>query len=289
MNVGGWQFTTSLGTLCSEQGSVLEKMFSGKFNLKMERDGSIFIDRSGEHFNYILNFLRGDICGISDISFDENTRKSLIKEAEYYQLDRMKDILAFKSSTLAPADDQKDEVINIIEKVIHNKKALKDILKDSHSSRRRMKEMNVKDLCCIYDTSGGYMKWNTAKKMRFEDAHWDHLKFENVWFLHDTSFKNCSFLGTTFGGCVFRGNIDFHNCDLIFTDFRSTVFDNSSYKRVVDFDGSDLRGANFKETKGIACGIRDGSVKITDAKYINKAEFDDDAMRAIIGRVETFM
>ena len=285
MNVGGWKFTTSLNTLRSEQGSVLEKMFSGKFNLKMERDGSVFIDRSGEHFNYILNFLRGNICGIGDISFDENTRKSLIKEAEYYQLDRMKNILAFKSTTLAPVDDRKDEVINIIEKVIHNKEALEDVLKDSDGTRRRMKEMNVKDFRCSYNG-----KWDTTTELKFENAHWDHLAIENVRFLHDTCFKNCSFLGTTFKGCEFgKGNINFHKCDLIFADFRSTVFHHSSSNKVVDFDGSDFRGASFKKIEGIARGIRDGSVKITNTKYIHKAEFDDDALRAIIGRVETFM
>lgn len=130
-----------LSTLLSEPGSNLEKMFAGKFDLKKERDRTVFIDRSGEHFNYILNFLRGNICGIEDFLFDENTRKSLIKEAEFYQLDRMKNILAFKSTTLGPVDDSKKEVINIIKKVIHNKEALKDALKGSDCTRRRKKEM----------------------------------------------------------------------------------------------------------------------------------------------------
>ena len=91
-------------------------MFSRKFDIKKERDESVFIDRSGERFNYILNFLRGDICGIGDFLFDENTRKSFIKEEEFCQLDRMKNILTFKSNTLASVDDRKEEVINIIYK-----------------------------------------------------------------------------------------------------------------------------------------------------------------------------
>ena len=244
-----------LSTLLSEPGSNLEKMFAGKFDLKKERDRTVFIGRSGEHFNYILNFLRGNICGIEDFLFDENTRKSLIKEAEFYQLDRMKNILAFKSTTLGPVDDSKKEVINIIKKVIHNKEALKDALRE----------------------------------MKFENAHWDHLKIENVHFVHNTCFKSCSFLGTSFSGCEF-GNVrvDFHNCDLIFANFNSTVFDHRSPNAVVDFDGSDLRGACFKYVQGISRGITNGSVKITNAKYIEKVKFDDDALRAIIGRVEHF-
>ena len=285
MNVGGWRFTTSLSTLRSEQGSVLEKMFSGKFDVKKERDGSVFIDRSGEHFNYILNFLRGDICSIRDFSFDENTRKSLIKEAEFYQLDRMKKILAFKSTTLAPVDDGKEEVINIIERVIYNKEALEDFFKDRDCTRRKLKEMQVSDLRLTENFDD--KRRRTKIEQIFEYSHWDHLKIENVVFIHDTCFKNCSFLGATFKGCKLGfAKIVFHKCDLIFADFRGAILDNRS---VVDFDGSDLRAANFKGIEGMGRAITNGSVKITNAKHIEKAVFDDDALRAIIGRVETFL
>ena len=98
LNVGGWKFATTLTSLRAEKGSVLEKMFSENFTLSRDSDGAVFIDRSGEHFNYILDYLRGNIVGIDDILFDENIRTKLIKEAEYYQLEGMKNILAFKSS-----------------------------------------------------------------------------------------------------------------------------------------------------------------------------------------------
>ena len=266
-------------------------MFSGKFDLKKERDGSVFIDRSGEHFNYILNFLRGNICSIDDFLFDENTRKSLIKEAEFYQLDRMKNILTFKSNTLASVDDSKQEVINIIKKVIDNKEALEDVLRGSGCTRRRQKQMEPSDLQLqkTYDKLGILVVQKTRKEMEFEDAHWDHLQFEKVRFLHNIRFKNCSFLGTSFSNCEF-GNvrIDFHNCDLIFAKFFDTVFHDRSPNAFVDFDGSDLRGATFNHVKGLSRGISNGSIKITNAKHIEKAKFDDDALRAIIGRVEIF-
>ena len=73
-------------------------MFSDNFTLSRDSDGAVFIDRSGENFNYVLDYLRGNIVGIDDFLFDEKTRKKLIKEAEYYQLEGMKNILAFKSS-----------------------------------------------------------------------------------------------------------------------------------------------------------------------------------------------
>ena len=256
-------------------------MFSRKFDIKKERDESVFIDRSGERFNYILNFLRGDICRIGDFLFDENTRKSFIKEEEFCQLDRMKNILAFKSIALAPVDDKKEKVINIIEKIIHNKEALENILKDRDCTRRRLKQMQVShlNLTNIFQTD----KMSTKQSMKFENAQWDHLKIENVIFKHNTCFKNCSFLGKRFSGCTFSNvRINFHNCDLIFTDFRSTVLDHCLPNAVVDFDDSDLRATNFKEIEGIARDITNGSVKITNAKHIEKARFDDNALRAVI-------
>ena len=53
-------FTTSRETLCMRKGSMLEAIFSGRHNIKPEEDGSIFIDRDGEHFNFALAlFLAG--------------------------------------------------------------------------------------------------------------------------------------------------------------------------------------------------------------------------------------
>ena len=278
MNVGGRKFTTSLITLRSEQGSVLEKMFSGEFDLKREKDGSIFIDRSGEHFNFILDYLRGNIYGMDDFLFDENTRKSLIKEAEYYQLDKMKSILSFKSTALTPVDDSRAEIVDIIDKVVSNKEALKNILSDCDSTVRREKKKKVEDLNLTYHNLH-FMR--TTTPMNFGNAQWDYLSIENVLFIHDISFKNCSFLQTTFKNCQFgkrqgNVNINFHNCDLILTDFSS-----SSFIGVVDFDGSDLRCSNFKGIKDMDYLIDNDKVKITNAKYVKKAQFDEDAMRVI--------
>ena len=45
--------------LCSVPGSTLEKMFSGMHELR-KVDESVFIDRDGETFQNLLNFLRND-------------------------------------------------------------------------------------------------------------------------------------------------------------------------------------------------------------------------------------
>jgi len=84
LQVGDHAFTTSRETLCMRKGSMLEAMFSGRHSIKPEEDGSIFIDRDGEHFKLILNYLRD---GKLPSGLSNDTREALAAEAEYYQLE----------------------------------------------------------------------------------------------------------------------------------------------------------------------------------------------------------
>jgi len=63
-------------------GSMLQAMFSGRFDTKPGEDGSYFIDRDGTHFRYILNYLR---TGQLIVPKDEIIREELLAEAEFYQ------------------------------------------------------------------------------------------------------------------------------------------------------------------------------------------------------------
>jgi vacuolar-type H+-ATPase subunit I/STV1 len=59
LNVGGIRFETSLPTLTSVRDTYIGSMFSGCFPLAPDpTDGAYFIDRSGAHFEHILNYLR---------------------------------------------------------------------------------------------------------------------------------------------------------------------------------------------------------------------------------------
>ena len=58
LDIGGFIFKTSLGTLRKDTDSMLASMFSGRFDMKEQEDGSYFIDRDPTHFRFILNFLR---------------------------------------------------------------------------------------------------------------------------------------------------------------------------------------------------------------------------------------
>jgi len=58
LDVGGQFFSTTLVTLTTVPGSLLGGMFSGRFPIQFSKDGRVFIDRDGQHFRHILNFLR---------------------------------------------------------------------------------------------------------------------------------------------------------------------------------------------------------------------------------------
>jgi hypothetical protein len=63
LNVGGARFETTLAVLVKVDDSMLGRMFSPPCDAMLQpdpADGSIFIDRDGEHFSMLLDFLRGD-------------------------------------------------------------------------------------------------------------------------------------------------------------------------------------------------------------------------------------
>ena len=62
LNVGGKEFMTTLGTLRSDQNSMLANIFfsdsNGRVQATQDANGVFFIDRCPKYFAVILNFLR---------------------------------------------------------------------------------------------------------------------------------------------------------------------------------------------------------------------------------------
>lgn len=83
LDVGGRIFKTSKATLTKET-SMLSQMFSGSgFKVEKDEDGAYFIDRSGAHFDTILNYLRnGELILPSDPAAVEELKI----EADFYQV-----------------------------------------------------------------------------------------------------------------------------------------------------------------------------------------------------------
>jgi len=91
LNVGGKSYMTSITTLTKIKDSMLSRMFSPDNSGMLKRldDGSVFIDRDGKIFRYILEYLRDG--GVPNIK--ESDRKRLSREAEYYALNGLVETL----------------------------------------------------------------------------------------------------------------------------------------------------------------------------------------------------
>lgn len=86
LSVGGTKYQTALSTLTSETSSMLAAMFSGRHTIEQDEEGRYFLDRDGKLFNYILNYLRNNELILNG---DEFLINSLLREAEYFQLDSL--------------------------------------------------------------------------------------------------------------------------------------------------------------------------------------------------------
>ncbi|XP_059612033.1 BTB/POZ domain-containing adapter for CUL3-mediated RhoA degradation protein 3 [Phlebotomus argentipes] len=80
LNVGGSLFQTTIGTL-TKHDTMFRAMFSGRMDLHTDAEGWIMIDRSGTHFDIILNFMRD-----GTVTLPETPKGvcELLAEAKYY-------------------------------------------------------------------------------------------------------------------------------------------------------------------------------------------------------------
>ena len=82
LNVGGTYYTTSMETLTNaEPGSYLHSMFSGEWATLRDEQGRVFIDRDGQRFRHVLNFLRSGCLHVP--RDDENFCTQLLEEADF--------------------------------------------------------------------------------------------------------------------------------------------------------------------------------------------------------------
>jgi hypothetical protein len=58
LNIGGHHFRTSVQTLRRVPQTFFDAYFSGRYAQDVCDDGSIFVDRDGEHFGHVLEYMR---------------------------------------------------------------------------------------------------------------------------------------------------------------------------------------------------------------------------------------
>ncbi|XP_024360668.1 FH protein interacting protein FIP2 [Physcomitrium patens] len=99
-NVGGAKFDTTFGTVTrrgKDRTNLLALMVTKRWCCRRRRglkrlttiysNAETFIDRDGTHFRHILNWLRDGDGVVPEL--DAASYRALLKEAEYYRLDKM--------------------------------------------------------------------------------------------------------------------------------------------------------------------------------------------------------
>ncbi|XP_074601705.1 BTB/POZ domain-containing adapter for CUL3-mediated RhoA degradation protein 3-like [Brevipalpus obovatus] len=99
LNVGGSPFCTTLKTL-TKFDSMLTLMFSGKYPIETDSKGFKMIDRSGKHFDKILNFLRDESIPLPETRIE---LEELLVEANFYQIKELINEIKQKISFFSPS------------------------------------------------------------------------------------------------------------------------------------------------------------------------------------------
>jgi N-acetylneuraminic acid mutarotase len=66
LNIGGYRYETSVQTLRRVPHTFFDAYFSGRYAQDVCNDGSIFVDRDGEHFGHILQYMRDGVVSVAE-------------------------------------------------------------------------------------------------------------------------------------------------------------------------------------------------------------------------------
>jgi chorismate mutase len=87
LNVGGFRYETSVQTLRRLPHTFFDAYFSGRYAQDVCADGSIFIDRDGEHFGQVLQYLRDGVVSVAEqdaSELDVGVLRWLKREFSFY-------------------------------------------------------------------------------------------------------------------------------------------------------------------------------------------------------------
>jgi hypothetical protein len=66
LNIGGYRFQTSVQTLRRVPHTFFDAYFSGRYAQDVCSDGSIFVDRDGENFGHVLEYMRDSHLSVAE-------------------------------------------------------------------------------------------------------------------------------------------------------------------------------------------------------------------------------
>jgi N-acetylneuraminic acid mutarotase len=86
LNIGGQRFQTSIQTLRRLPHTFFDAYFSGRYAQDVCLDGSIFVDRDGEHFGHVLEYMRDGVVSVAQAGAQPSVSllRALKREFGYY-------------------------------------------------------------------------------------------------------------------------------------------------------------------------------------------------------------
>eukprot|EP01027_Heterolobosea_sp_BB2_P017628 GEZU01024960.1.p1 GENE.GEZU01024960.1~~GEZU01024960.1.p1 ORF type:complete len:483 (+),score=114.94 GEZU01024960.1:153-1601(+) len=161
LDVGGKKYSTSLQTLTRYPDSMLGTMFSGRYPIEQDEDGTYFIDRDGKSFRYIISFLRDDKVSLPT---EEYKLRQLLQEVNYYQIEPLEELIQVKLG-IAPFR-------------VHPL-ALKFAWSQTCKGSKLKFENNGTTLIC--DTQDTYVSWYTTRSevpLQVDNQYYWEVRFE---------------------------------------------------------------------------------------------------------------
>ena len=215
VEVGGEKFRTELRTLAMCQGSVFPKLVEvlhEREDPRSKRDPSIFIDRDGTHFRFILNYLRQgkEVMKWSAMrNPDRCTLDEILDEARYYKISGLECLITLKKISLS-----------------------RPFTFNDLAAREYFKKVGT-----TYESTGSHA---------LEGCNFTGIKFTKVNFCTPITFKNCVMNNATFIECHFNSLINFSNVDLYGVKFeRCEGVNNFEGFRFENTQQSDITLHNF--------------------------------------------
>ena len=208
IDVGNYSFKTNCKTLCRFPNSLLAQLVRTKPDA-----GRVFIDRNGQHFNFILKYLRNSeneeqiLDQIAARKYNPDLLMDILEEAKYYELQQLVKILNWAKFR---HDSPYEMPYLVSEGLFVTDGSYTHVTKEPPSGE----EINL-------------------RKMNFTDS-----LFEQVHFKHKTSFQGSVLQRATFSKCKFEAVVSF-----IDTDLRKAKFIDCEFTIPILVTGANKKGA----------------------------------------------
>uniref|UniRef100_A0A0E0DCJ2 BTB domain-containing protein n=1 Tax=Oryza meridionalis TaxID=40149 RepID=A0A0E0DCJ2_9ORYZ len=235
LNIGGSRYETTADTLTQrDPGSLLAAVLSGAaaHGLPTTEDGAVFVDRDGELFRHVLNWLRdGAVPALADAEY-----RQLLREAEYYRLPGLIDCI---NERIGDWDDK-------IGRSSEAELTRKDVIKCIQADKVRFRGVNLSGLdlskldlsevdfsCgCIEETKcefvGANLQESTLDRANLQSAN-----------LQDACLVKCSFIETDLRSAHLQ------SADLTGANLTGANLEGANLKGA-KLSGSNLQGANLQ-------------------------------------------